>query len=202
MQAINILDFWFSDASRDPARLSERSSVWFVPDTDTDALIRRDFEEWLVKAERGELNDWSTTEHGCLALIILLDQFPRNIYRGTADAFRFDGLALELAQSICATDLPQALSPVETVFALMPYEHAEDLSMQRHCVRQFDKLLLAVGPEWRQSISGFRKFAVSHFEIVERFGRFPHRNEILGRSSTAAEAEYLAGGGETFGQNG
>ncbi|MGI9309347.1 MAG: DUF924 family protein [Gammaproteobacteria bacterium] len=202
MRAEAILDFWFADVGDNPERLSERSSLWFMPDADTDALIKRDYEDWVLQAERGQLNEWADTEQGKLALIILLDQFPRNIYRGTADAFRCDALALALSNGLCATDLPRDLNPVETVFALMPYEHSEDLRMQRHCVSQFDCLQASVPQNWRVAISDFREFAVSHCEIIERFGRFPHRNEVLGRAPTDAEQDYLAAGGETFGQSG
>jgi uncharacterized protein (DUF924 family) len=132
--------------------------------------------------------------------VLLLDQFPRNLQRGTADAYAHDAQALALARRTLERGLARELTPVEHVFLLLPFEHAESLAAQDECVARAERLALDCPPAWREVIRSFVPFAVQHRAIVERFGRFPHRNRVLGRASTPEELAYLAGGAETFGQ--
>jgi uncharacterized protein (DUF924 family) len=139
------------------------------------------------RAARGELERWQATPLASLALTLVLDQFPRNIFRGEARAFSSDSLALAAARSMVALEFDRLLSPVERTFAYLPFEHAEDLAAQRRSLALFQ----ALDPE---HIGDARR----HYEIIARFGRFPHRNAILGRESTAEEAEFLGQPGSSF----
>lgn len=132
--------------------------------------------------------------------MLLLDQFPRNLHRGSAQAYAHDAQALALARRTLASDLPNALSPVEHVFLLLPLEHAESLAAQDECVARAQRLAAACAPEWRPVIERFVPFAEQHRAVIEAFGRFPHRNRVLGRASTPAEERFLRDGAETYGQ--
>ena len=134
--------------------------------------------------------------------MIALDQFPRNAYRNTAAAFAHDARALEVARRAIAAGHLESLSVPEQAFLLMPYQHVEDAACQREGLLWFERLHAKAAPEWQAFTANTLDFARKHLEIVERFGRFPHRNAVLGRKSTAAEREYLAANPESFGQGG
>lgn len=202
-----VLDFWFTDGlalgwpSRD---LNER---WFGGAAAQDAEIRERFGPWVECALDGGLQDW---EAECgdgeampggrrLALILLLDQFSRNLHRGTARAFAGDTRAQRLVGEMLARGWDERLPPVARVFAYMPLMHAEDIVLQRECVHRFETLAAAVPAALQASITGSLRFARTHLEIIERFGRFPYRNAALGRESSAAELEFLKNG-PRFGQ--
>ena len=170
-----ILTFWFEEID---------SSKWFVQDRAFDRELEDRFGECLARAKRGELDDGAETARGRLALIVTLDQFSRNLYRGRAKAFEADAKALELTRSGIALGLDPGLSLEQRSFFYMPLRHAEDLEMQR--------LGLEKTRELNAAGYGSDKYALGHLETVERFGRFPHRNAALGRVSTAAEEAYLA----------
>src|SRR5690606_32287203 len=138
------------------------------------------------------------TPQGRLALIILLDQFPRNMYRETPQAFAFDAKARALTLEGLQAGDDQALRPIERVFFYLPLEHAEDLALQHRCVELFETLAASLPEETRKSFDGFTDFARKHRVIVERFGRFPHRNAILGRESTDEEIAFLRTPGSSF----
>ena len=162
---------------------------WFDHDPAFDEEIRARFEPLHMAAARGEISGWAKTPQGALALVILLDQFPRNLYRGTAHAFATDPLALAVARR--AVDAGQDLD-VEAdlrTFFYMPFEHSERLQDQDRCVALFEGVTDA------SDKAGFRRFAVLHRDIIRRFGRFPHRNACLGRATTAEEQAFLDGGG-------
>jgi uncharacterized protein (DUF924 family) len=181
----DILDFWFGPPDS-PERGHPRK-VWFRKSASFDEEIRfRHLETW-ERAARGELERWQATPLACLALVIVLDQFPRNMFRGTARAFSSDPAALSAAESLVGRGFDRPLLPVERVFSYLPFEHAEDLAAQRHSLALFETL-----------DSGYRDYARRHYEIVARFGRFPHRNAILGRESTAEEIEFLSQPGSSF----
>jgi len=146
----------------------------------------------------GELTSWGETPHGELARIILLDQFPRNIYREQPRAFAYDMQALSWTLEGLAKQSDQQLRPVERVFFYLPLEHAEDLGHQETSVKLFRELVEAVPQEQRNTFAGFFDFAVRHHDIIDRFGRFPHRNVILGRESTSEEEEFLTQPGSSF----
>ena len=173
---------------------------WFDVSPDTDAGIRERFGATVEAAVRGELASWTGAPRPALALVVLLDQFSRNIWRGTARAFAQDAQALDVARQAVAAGFLGELAPIEQVFLTLPFEHAESLDAQREAVRLCREIAATAPPDWRSFLQGFLPYAEQHLELIERFGRFPHRNAVLGRVSTAEEAAYLAAGGETFGQ--
>jgi uncharacterized protein (DUF924 family) len=195
-----LLAYWFEDATMDPSRAERRRRFWFAPDPEVDASITRRFSNLAARAARGELDAWEAEPRSCLALILLLDQLPRSLHRGSAAAFAQDARALEVAARGVSRGHLRSLEPLEQVFFLMPFEHSEEREVQHQCLRHFDGILAGAPETWLATLEDFRGYAAGHAEIVERFGRFPHRNPILGRPSTPAEREYLESGGERFGQ--
>jgi len=180
-----VLDFWFgAPNSRERGRPRK---LWFEKSEPVDAEIRRRFLAIWERAARGELGRWQATPLASLALVVTLDQFPRNMFRGTARAYASDPLALAAARNMIALEFDRLLSPVERVFAYLPFAHAEDLVAQRRSLALFH----ALGPEDMRS-------AKRHYEIIARFGRFPHRNATLGRQSTPEETEFLQQPGSSF----
>jgi uncharacterized protein (DUF924 family) len=186
-----ILDYWFEDRSDLYRFEPERVERWFKSGSGHDEAITAAFGPDLQRAIRGELDHWAESAEGCLALIILLDQFSRHIYRGTAKAFAQDPKAQLLACQGMDRGLDRLLRPVERVFFYMPLEHAEDLELQEQSVRAFTDLVSSVPPEYREAYLEFLDYAKRHHAVIERFGRFPDLNGILGRSSTPAELELL-----------
>jgi uncharacterized protein (DUF924 family) len=186
-----ILDFWFgAPGSADYGR---QRALWFRKQADTDRTVRERFGALTEAAVAGALRDWDATAHGALARILLLDQFTRNIHRNSARAFCGDALALDAAKGVLeAGALPQ-LIPAERAFVFMPFEHAEDLACQDRAVALFEALARE-HPEF----DGMLHYARRHHEVIARFGRFPHRNAMLGRESSAAESAYLAQPGSGF----
>jgi uncharacterized protein (DUF924 family) len=180
-QATEVLDFWFGP--RD-----EERAEWFRKDDAFDAQIRQRFGALVDLALAGGLREWDATPEGALARVLLLDQFTRNAFRGTARAFAGDALALEAARAMVVRGDDATLPPLRRVFVYLPFEHSEDMAMQRESLRLFGTL----GRE------GFLDYARRHAVVVERFGRFPHRNAILGRESTPEEIEFLKQPGSGF----
>lgn len=174
-----VLDFWFHETQ--PAQ-------WWKVDPGFDDLIRRRFAALHTQARRCELFAWRTTPEGRLAEVIVLDQFARNLHRGTADAFSADPLALALAQEAVAAGADLALPPERRAFLYMPYMHSESAAI--HAVGE--PLMRERAPQHTH------EFELKHKAIVDRFGRYPHRNAILGRTSTAEEAEFLKQPGSSF----
>ena len=177
----DILAFWFEET---------QPQQWFQTNPDFDALIRDRFSGAYDKAKSGILDDWRKDADGCLALCILLDQFPRNMFRGTPQAFATDAKALVVAKYAISKGFDQVLPPVKRRFIYLPYEHSENLSDQRKCVELFEKMT-------KDDPLGY-DYAVRHLKVIEAYGRFPHRNKILGRMSTPDEEEYLARPGAGF----
>lgn len=161
---------------------------------------RTNFEEDLKLAIEGKLKSWEDASRSTLALIILLDQFSRNIYRGTAKAFAQDSLALEICLRAIDNGFDKMLHSVERLFFYMPLEHSEDIEIQKKSVEYFSVMekLFPTPPSLASMVSEFRKYAEMHYVIIERFGRFPHRNEVLGRESTPEEIEFLKQPGSSF----
>ena len=196
----DVLRFWFEDAARSPEALQRRNEVWFRADPTFDGECALRFGPLLADAAGGVLNSWSETPHGRLALVILLDQIPRNVHRGSADAFIHDSKAAGHCIAAIESGQDRTLHPVESAFLYMPLQHAETLELQRLSVERFESLAAAVDDAWREHFIENVRYAREHHDIVERFGRFPHRNRILGRESTEEELRYLADGAPTFGQ--
>ncbi len=195
-----VLAFWFRDCTADPARAAAMNELWFAADAALDGEIRARFLSLAEKAAAGELDHWRVTARGSLALILLLDQFPRNIHRGSARAFAADPAALAVCKRGLERDFPAQLRPAEQVFFLLPLSHSEQLVDQERCVQLFADLLAGCAKEWRAHLADAADFARRHCAVVRRFGRFPHRNAVLGRPSRPAEIEYLESGGESWGQ--
>ncbi|HIG44569.1 MAG: DUF924 family protein [bacterium] len=195
-----LLQFWIGPASTDPIESSKRTKLWYGSNPATDNKIRLLFSETLKRAERGELTDWANTDQGSLALIILLDQFSRHIYRGSADAFANDNRALEVARTAIDKRRDQRLSLIERAFMYHPFHHAESLPCQNQCVTLFENLESVAPRASARQISSFANSARGHREIIRRFGRFPHRNDVLRRESSSDEIAYLKRDGKGFGQ--
>ena len=195
-----VLDFWFSARELDAPQIDSRLDRWFGNDPALDAEIRANFGELLDRALRGELDHWAATAEGRLALILVLDQFCRNIHRGTAAAFAGDRRALKLCVEGSMGNEYRDLAPVQRVFFFMPLQHAESLPVQEKSVRIYAALAESVSPTLRETFLTFAQFAELHRDIVARFGRFPHRNRHLGRANTPEEEAYLAGDAPSFGQ--
>ena len=187
----DILAFWFGRPD-DPAHGQARS-VWFRKDAGFDEEIRSRFLADVETALAGQLAHWAATPDGLLALLILLDQFPRNLFRGEARAFAGDEQARELAATAIADGWDKPLLAVEKLFLYLPLEHSESLADQQRSLALFTELAAV-----HAGCEGFLDYATRHFEVIARFGRVPHRNAALGRDSTADEAAYLAQPGSGF----
>jgi uncharacterized protein (DUF924 family) len=174
-----ILKFWFNEIDR---------SLWFKKDADFDRLLAERFGALNAQASLGELSAWRDTPHGRLAEIIVLDQFSRNLFRDSAKAFAQDGMALVLAQEAVRAGADAELSAQERVFLYMPYMHSESLAIHETAVQLFT----------RNGIQGNLDFEIKHKAIIERFGRYPHRNALLGRDSTPEELVFLSQPGSSF----
>ena len=196
-----ILDFWFADTVSLPERYQERKDVWFTECDSFDEQIRSQFEPQIKIAAKLSAAGMRSNPRENLALIIATDQFPRNVYRGTPEAFAYDHAALNLTRSMIDSGMHERMAFVERLFVYMPLQHAEDIDIQLLSIEMF-KLLgsSAEHPIHQTGAEQSIEYAILHKDIIERFGRFPHRNEILSRESTPEELEYLASGPETFGQ--
>jgi uncharacterized protein (DUF924 family) len=193
-----ILEYWFGRDANDAAVAKARASLWWSKQPETDEEIRRRFGALVLAAESGNLDDWRSSIEGRLALILLTDQFPRNIYRGTPAAFRFDGIARRLCLEALASRAEKNLRPVHRLFFYLPLEHSENLEHQNRSVALFRELAAGVSDDLKPTFEGFVDYALRHRVIIERFGRFPHRNSILGRVSTPEEIEFLKQPGSSF----
>lgn len=174
-----VLDFWFNELT---------PKDWFVKNEDLDRRISERFSGLHLALSRAIGDDWRATPEARLALVIVFDQFPRNIYRGSPLAFATDGLALKEAKAALAVGADKNVDESRRAFFYMPFEHSEDIGEQERCVALFE----ALGNE------NYLDYANQHHEIIKRYGRFPHRNPILGRVSTPEEKAYLAEPGAGF----
>jgi uncharacterized protein (DUF924 family) len=177
--AEEVLEFWFAETTR---------PQWFARSEAFDARVREALAPLHLRAARGELDDWAADPRGALALVLLLDQAPRNLHRGSADAFACDARAREIARAVVDAGLDRGLEEVERVFLYLPFEHSESLADQDRSVA----LMGSLGtPLWTD-------YAERHRAVIARFGRFPHRNAIVGRESTPEELEFLTQPGSSF----
>jgi len=213
--ALRIREFWFGKSLTGPlpgqgepasqaVALKRRVELWFHRNPQVlaqqDQMIRTQFEELLDRATRGELDSWADSPRRRLSLIILLDQFPRQMYRGTAKAFAYDPAALALTLSGMQLAADGALNLVERLFFYMPLQHAEATEVQDESVSAFRRLVTEAPAELRSTFEESLQHAQEHREIIRQFGRFPHRNKILGRESTPEETAFLAKSANKFGQ--
>ena len=183
--ATALIDFWFGPPD-DPGRERHRE-IWFRATEEFDAALRREFLADYEAAAGAVLRSWEVTPEGALAVLLLLDQVPRNIFRGTPRAYATDAAALAAADRALDRGFDQLVPAAWRLFFYMPYHHSEDIDDQRRSAALFNAL--PRNPDRRGSL---RRYGLAYIEVIERFGRFPHRNEILGRQSTEAELAFMA----------
>ena len=189
-EADEVLAFWFG--REDEPGYGEFREAWFRKDPEFDQQVQERFGPLYERAAAGELDGWREEARSCLALVICLDQFPRNMFRGDGRTHATDDKALETARYALERALDRELPPFQKVFVYMPFMHSESVEDQRRSVELFGRLAEKPGAP------DLTSYAVGHMEIVERFGRFPHRNVILGRETTPEEAEFLQGPDSSF----
>ena len=196
-----ILSFWFMEKELSAPQIDGRMDVWFGDDPDFDHELVAEFSDDVERASDGELDHWAHESRGRLALILLLDQFRRNIHRNTADAFTKDKAALKLCVEGAIEKKDKGLSLIQRVFFYMPLQHAESRKVQKKSCEIYKRLSNAVSPTYKETFETVLHFAELHADIIEQFGRFPHRNKLLDRKNTPKEDEYLEGDVPAFGQS-
>ncbi len=195
-----ILAFWFKEHELTAPQIDRRMDIWFGEDAVFDAELKEKFLGDVELAADGKLNHWASEPRGRLALILLIDQFRRNIFRNTAEAFSKDKLALKLCVEGAMEKKDKGLTPIQKVFFYMPLQHTESAKVQAKSVELYNRLAESVSPTYQETFLVCAQFAELHKDIVDQFGRFPHRNKLLGRENTPEEDEYLAGDSPDFGQ--
>ena len=193
-------EFWFGNLQSDIVS-EEKLRLWFFATAEDDATIKSKFSDYLIAASERKLNSWLTSPCGTLSLIIILDQFPRSLFRGTANAFLYDEMALNIAKEGITSQYDQQLEPVERQFFYMPFQHSESAAVQNESIEVYQGLLSDCQGEQEIKLGkSALEFAEKHKRIIDQFGRYPHRNKALDRKSTAEETAYLDSGASTFGQ--
>lgn len=188
-----LLDFWFGNPQDPTSDYGQQRKIWFKKDSDFDTTVRQHFLDDYEQAKGGQLESWLQAPRPCLAFILLLDQVPRNIFRGSPQSFATDSQALRAARFGLNQGWDQELIPVERIFFYLPFEHSEELADQDLSLSLF-RSLVKDEPDLETTLD----FAKRHREVIYQFGRFPHRNEILNRSTTAEEKEFLRKPGSRF----
>jgi uncharacterized protein (DUF924 family) len=204
-EARSVRDFWFGKLPLSAEGFNRRMPFWFGDDSSAlrrrrDQHIRVRFGALVERAARGELASWADGPRRRLSLILLLDQFPRNMFRGSARAFATDSEALALTLSGMQSAADATLEVVERIFFYMPLQHAESREVQEESVAAYRRLLAEAPPELHEHFASTLRSAENHHAIIERFGRFPYRNTVLGRSCSPEERDWLHEGGSSFGQ--
>lgn len=194
----DVLAFWLGAWPIDHAAMLRVQPRWFAKDEAFDAELRARFGATLEAARAGRLDAWAADAGGRLALLIVLDQFTRNAWRGRPDSFSGDAQALALALEGIERGHDQAVPPMARIFCYLPLEHAEDADLQARSVALFEALAGAPDAQPRAFFEATLDYARRHQDVIARFGRFPHRNAVLGRVSTPAEQAYLAQPGAGF----
>ncbi len=190
-KAEDILKFWFGRVEETIVPSEHRARIWFSESTEVDVEIKTQFTEDLGRASEGEYDHWTEAPRGQLALIILLDQYSRHIYRNDKRAYAQDGKALSICVQGIKDEREHLLSLIERVFYYFPLLHSEQLGYQEQSIRAYQNLSELAFAETRVIFDSFLKFANHHYTIIERFGRFPQRNKMLARESTPEELTYL-----------
>jgi uncharacterized protein (DUF924 family) len=186
-----ILNFWFGDLGSADLPSSDRTSLWFGEDETIKRQLVEQFSAEYEAAISGRLSDWEATSRGRLALIILLDQFPRYLHRRTPEAFAHDSEAQRLCLDGLRNKIDHALTLIERVFFYMPLVHSENSDIQEQSIRLYQELTALSMSETTQIYQLFLAYAYAHFRVIKEYGRFPQRNEVLGRQSTSAELTFL-----------
>ncbi|MBN8727190.1 MAG: DUF924 domain-containing protein [Xanthomonadales bacterium] len=193
-----VLEFWFGGAEDDAAVIAEKGALWFRGGDEVDREIRTRFAGLHEEVAAGRLDGWTAVPLGRLALVLVIDQFSRNLFRDDARAYAHDALALGWCKEALASGEDRQLRPIERTFLYLPLEHSEDIADQEQAVALFTALTREVPAAARERFDGFLDYAIRHHDIIARFGRFPHRNAVLGRASTAEEIEFLKQPGSSF----
>jgi uncharacterized protein (DUF924 family) len=193
-----VLEFWFGDSGTTADVVARQGKLWFGKSAEADALVTERFGDTLAAAMAGELADWQDSPVGRLALLIVLDQFPHHVWRGDGRSFSCDDTALALALDTIKLGDDELVSPLARVFIYLPLEHAEKIDVQDLSVAMYEKLLADADDSEKAVFENFLDYARKHQEVVARFGRFPHRNEMLGRVSTPEEIDFLRQPGSRF----
>ncbi|MCD6038892.1 MAG: hypothetical protein K0S27_292 [Gammaproteobacteria bacterium] len=186
-----LLSFWFGDLGCADLPTSDRTNLWFGENEQLKEKMLRMYKKEYEAAIAGELKEWADIPRGRLALIILIDQFSRWAYRHSSEAFCYDALAQQLCAEGLREKMDQSLTLIERVFFYMPLVHAEDAQKQEQSIQLFQNLVSLSMVETTQVYQLFLAYAYAHFRVIKEFGRFPQRNELLGRDSTAAEIAFL-----------
>ena len=203
MDSVNtaaILEFWFGAAAESPAEVRTAKKYWYRSGPRLDKEIIQRFSNDHIEAQCTHTKDTQGDARDLLARILLLDQFSRHLYRGTAKAYAFDPMAQDFAQRLHWPRLDLSCSPIEKVFALHPFHHAENPQLQRMGIEQLEQIKKKSDKAWQGVLTGFLKSFEDHALIIDRFGRFPHRNSILGRTQTNAEIKFMKTTKQHFGQ--
>jgi uncharacterized protein (DUF924 family) len=195
-----IISYWLGTSDSSPAAFKTQQKLWYDSKADTDNHIQTTFGADLTSAENGDLTHWRSTPGGSLALVILLDQFSRNLYRRTPAVYKNDAQAQKIVLALLEKGRHLHFNIPAQVTFFHPLHHAEDLRLQEKAVSLFEAMLESAPEEWRESIAGNLASIKSHCDIIRKFGRFPHRNTILERRSTPEECQYLEQDQRTYGQ--
>lgn len=198
IDANEVRRFWFGDEVADAAVAKSQMPLWWDKNPAIDAQMRERFQALVEAVGAGAHRDWAENPEGLLALILVADQFPRNIHRDTPKSFAFDAQALQLTRMAVAKGFDRRLRPIERVFCYMPFEHSEDSADQERAVELFQALVDEAPASDKKIFEHNLEFAKKHRAVILRFGRFPHRNRILGRESTTDEIEFLRQPGSSF----
>ena len=189
----DLLRFWFTEEPDDPVKAGERFKLWFNATAEFDQRITGEFSSTLEQAITGDLDHWTITARGSLALIVLFDQITRTIYRGEARAYGYDHRALAIAENSIAKGFDLEVEFIERLMFYLPFEHGEDIELQNKCADYFQVLDDIAAPGFKNITESCLKSGKEHREVIKRFGRFPHRNKILGRPSTPEESAWASG---------
>lgn len=196
MTSEQVLQFWFGkDWHTDPLKNSDQ---WFKKEAEFDQKISDQFKDLLPKIEKEQLEDWKQTPEGTLAFIILTDQFPRSIFRGQRASFAFDPYALKASKQGVQKEFDKKLPWIGRIFFYLPFEHSESIADQEQSVSLFEILLQETPPKYNDYMAEAFEYAARHWDVIKRFGRFPHRNAILKRASTPEELNFLKLPNSTF----
>ena len=185
--------YWFGDLATPTTKSPDKAQIWFRRSDETDAHIR---ESWGAHIPRAAAVDWdlgALSREEQVGLVVLLDQFPRNIFRDSGEAFAYDAKAREIASKLLAGGLDRFFLHEQT-FVAVPFEHSEAIADQDHATLLFARMAVHAPDDWAEDRRSGLDFATKHRDIIRKFGRFPHRNAVLGRESTAEEIEFLKGG--------
>lgn len=194
-----IHQFWFGECIDKPEHLAEQAKMWFSANEAVDLHIKQTFGYLFAPLVQVKAAAFKGAR-SILAAILVLDQFSRNAFRSTPRAFEYDRYALNLMDHALENGWDGRLVPIERAFLLMPLQHSESIHRQKQSTRMFKELVMVSQEPWREYLAGMEKYARQHRAIIERFGRFPHRNIILGRRNEAEEEVFLKNESQRFGQ--